>query len=275
SVIRYTTTMAIHSDTHTANRPYPSKHAQSQYANTSSKLAARLAIHTWNTHSESWFAWAGSRIPKPGHVLEVGAGTGQLWRETCLPEKLTLTDFSKAMCDELRGIRGEDKEVEVRVKQCGAEELPFEEGSFDTVVANHMLYHVDNPDNALAEFKRVLKPKSTVIVALNGMDHLDELLAIGDLIGHPSTIRNQARISAESAREYLERHFVDVRNERFPGAFEIKTVQPVVDYLGSLGEEELDKERGGRVREVVGGVIEREGVFRVSKNMVLFSGRKG
>ncbi|KAF2867718.1 methyltransferase type 11 [Massariosphaeria phaeospora] len=248
----------------------PSKHADSQYTNTSARLAARLAIHTWNTHSQGWFAWAGDRVPKEGDILEVGAGTGQLWRDTDVTSgtRLTLTDFSPAMCDELRKIPG------AKVEQTGAEKLPFVDESFDTVVANHMLYHVDSPDAALKEFHRVLKPRGTAVIALNGMDHLDELLGLGEKVGRPSTIRNQARITAENAQSYIAKYFQDVKSERFPGAFEVGTVQPVVDYLGSLGDEGLTKEQEGVVRDVVGAAIERDGVFRVKKNMVIFTARK-
>ncbi|KAF2000910.1 S-adenosyl-L-methionine-dependent methyltransferase [Amniculicola lignicola CBS 123094] len=256
-------------------KPDPSAHAISQYTTTSSRLAARLAIHTWNTHPESWFAWAGSRIPNSGSILEVGAGTGQLWRETPTTSatKLALTDFSPAMCEELRGLK-DQVGAEVEVRQCGAEELPFEDQTFDVVVANHMLYHVNSPSAALAEFSRVLKPGGAAIIALNGMDHLDELLSLGEKIGRPSTIRNQARITAENARGYLDNVFGDIREERFPGAFEVGTVQPVVDYLGSLDDEGLDEIQVGIVKDVVGKKIEENGVFRVNKNMVLFSGRK-
>ncbi|KAF2793170.1 methyltransferase type 11 [Melanomma pulvis-pyrius CBS 109.77] len=248
----------------------PSKHAVSQYSATSTRLAARLAIHTWNTHTQGWFIWAGDRIPKNGSILEVGAGTGQLWRETpASPStRLTLTDFSPAMCDELRKIPG------ATVKQAGAETLPFDDGSFDTVIANHMLYHVDSPDAALKEFRRVLKPDGTVIVALNGMDHLDELLDLGEKVGRPSTIRNQARITAETADTFLGKYFRDLKSERFPGAFEVQSVQPVVDYLGSLGDDGLNGEQEDIVRRVVGEAIKRDGVFRVQKNMVLFTARK-
>jgi len=38
------------------------------------------------------------------------------------------------------------------------EEIPFEDGSFDIVVANHVLEHVDNDIKAMKEVFRVLKP---------------------------------------------------------------------------------------------------------------------
>jgi SAM-dependent methyltransferase len=176
------------------------------------------------------------------------------------------------MCAELEKVQIPG--VEIRVRQAGAESLPFGDESFDVVVANHMLYHVDSPDAALREFHRVLRPKGMLVVALNGMDHLDELLALGERVGRPSTIRNQARITAESARSYLDKLFEDVSEERFPGHFEVGGPEPVVEYLGSLGEEGLNVEQVEVVREVVSEGIRRDGVFRVKKNMVLFKGRK-
>jgi SAM-dependent methyltransferase len=172
------------------------------------------------------------------------------------------------MCEELKRISG------ANVQQAGAENLPFDGDKFDTVVANHMLYHVDSPVAALKEFSRVLKPGGIVVVALNGMDHLDELLSLGEKVGRPSTIRNQARITAENAKENLDKYFEDVTEEKCPGAFEVSAAQPVIGYLGSLGDKGLNKEQEEIVRSVVDSGIERDGVFRVKKNMVLFKARK-
>lgn len=262
----------------TTDTSVPSGHAVTQYAATSSKLAARLAIHNYNTHTEDWFVWASSRIPKSGSILEVGAGTGALWKHHAAASalssitQLTLTDFSPAMCETLRAnVSGPN----VSVQQCDAATLPFASETFDAVVANHMLYHVDNPDDALAEFHRVLKPNGLLIIALNGLDHLDELLDIGARVGRPSTIRNQARITAETAAAQIGKRFSLQGEERFPGAFRVPNTKPVLDYLDSLGEEELDAEKKEEARRFVEERIARDGVFEVTKNMVLFTARKG
>lgn len=264
----------------------PSGHAVTQYASTSDKLAARLAIHKYNTYHEPWFPWALARIPKKGDILEVGAGTGALWESaaddasSALSElaSLTLTDFSPAMCETIRSSPALSQRFpasNLKVVQCDATALPFPDESFDAVVANHMLYHVDDPSLALREFARVLKPSGTLIVALNGLDHLDELLSIGDKVGRPSTIRNQARITAETAVESiigLGGLFKgdSIVSERFPGAFKVPDAKPVLDYLDSLGEEGLGKEETKIARAIVEEKIEREGVFEITKNMVLF-----
>ncbi|KAK0654919.1 methyltransferase type 11 [Cercophora newfieldiana] len=252
----------------------PSKHAASQYATTSSNLSQRLAIHAWSTTPQSWFSWVRDRLPTTGALLEVGAGTGLLWQQPDHPLPptlhLTLTDFSPAMCAELRS----NIIPPATVVQCDAASLPFPSASFDVLVANHMLYHVDDPDAALREFARVLRPGTgRVFIALNGEDHLSELFEVGAAIGRTSLIKKQARVRVDTAPELLGRYFDAVRQERAPGAFEVREARPVVDYLGTVGEEGPLSEEEARVATgLVEGVIAEKGVFRIGKSMVLFEG---
>jgi len=87
----------------------PSSHAISQYATTTDNLTARIALHDFGTNPQDWFSWLGERLPLAGDVLEVGAGTGRLWTHVdhrARRLRLTLTDFSPAMCERLRVICG-------------------------------------------------------------------------------------------------------------------------------------------------------------------------
>jgi SAM-dependent methyltransferase len=93
-----------------------------------------------------------------GRVLEVGAGTGfNLQHYPAGVDDLTITD----------GTAGMLRRAEKRARQAGrevtsttadVESLPFEDGSFDTVVASLLLCSVGDQDKALAEIRRVLRP---------------------------------------------------------------------------------------------------------------------
>ncbi|KAK4174685.1 S-adenosyl-L-methionine-dependent methyltransferase [Triangularia setosa] len=261
-------------------------HAQEQYTTTSARLAARLSIHNYNTAPLSWFQFAQTFIPKHGSILEVGAGTGALWQPDAFPSSqiqsitsLTLTDFSPAMCSTLSSdpsILSLQSQLPVTIQQCDATSLPFPSSTFDTVVANHMLYHVDDPLVALAEFKRVLKSGGKLVVALNGLDHLKELFEVGEMVGRGSTIKGLAKITAENAVEQITKvGFEEVGRERFPGEFRVPGVKPVLEYLDSVGEVDMEEGKREVVRRVVGERLDREGGwFRVEKNMVLFTARK-
>jgi ubiquinone/menaquinone biosynthesis C-methylase UbiE len=45
-----------------------------------------------------------------------------------------------------------------------AEELPFADGEFDLIHSKDSLHHMDDPDKAVQEYRRVLKPGGTVLI---------------------------------------------------------------------------------------------------------------
>ena len=92
-----------------------------------------------------------------GHVLEIGAGTG-----ANLPyygervESLTVTEPESPMARKLEGrIREQSRPVEL--VHAPAENLPFEDGQFDTVVSTLVLCTVEDQARALGELRRVLR----------------------------------------------------------------------------------------------------------------------
>jgi ubiquinone/menaquinone biosynthesis C-methylase UbiE len=96
--------------------------------------------------------------PTRGRVLEIGGGTG-----ANLPfygpevEELVITEPEEPMARRLeKKLPGYSRPV--TVLHVPAEQLPFEDESFDFVVATLVLCTVDDPDRALEEVRRVLKP---------------------------------------------------------------------------------------------------------------------
>ncbi|WFE37634.1 class I SAM-dependent methyltransferase [Micromonospora sp. WMMD998] len=251
----------------------PSARAVSQYATTTGNLTARMALHAYGTSAQGWFAWLGERLPLVGDVLEVGAGTGELWRQVGSPEtglRLTLTDFSPAMCDRLRDV------PDARVQRCDAAHLPYADGAFDALIANHMLYHLDDPDAALAEFARVLRPGGRLAVAVNGRDHLVEVDALGPVIGRPELAVgfHQNDVTAETTPARVAAHFTDVAVERYPDDLAVPTVEPVLAYVASMVGP-LTAAQESAARDVVQARIEAEGAFRVRKHSVLITATRG
>lgn len=85
-----------------------------------------------------------------GQVLDAGCGVGVLGRRRPDLEMVGL-DASMTL---LRNV-GPGYKLLV---ECSAEKLPFAPGSFDVVVCMNALHHVVSPENAVAEFARVLRP---------------------------------------------------------------------------------------------------------------------
>ena len=93
-----------------------------------------------------------------GRVLEIGAGTGanfSHYTEKATEVVATEPDPYMFMRAEKRAALAGRK---IELKQAGAEQLPFPDASFDTVVSTLVLCSVDDPAKALSEVRRVLKP---------------------------------------------------------------------------------------------------------------------
>ncbi|MEL6983354.1 MAG: class I SAM-dependent methyltransferase, partial [Actinomycetota bacterium] len=103
-------------------------------------------------------------------VLECGTGTGRFWDNTSTPRSvsLTLTDLSPGMIQTSVRRATENGFDRVVSQECDIQDLPFPDDSFDLAVANHMLYHAPDPDLAVAELARVLRPEGTLLAATNG-----------------------------------------------------------------------------------------------------------
>jgi ubiquinone/menaquinone biosynthesis C-methylase UbiE len=94
-----------------------------------------------------------------GRVLELGAGTGHnLEHYTDAVTELVMTEPDPHMARRLRDRLAKEPGAagDPTVVEASAEDLPFDDGSFDTVVATLVLCTVGDPQRALAEARRVL-----------------------------------------------------------------------------------------------------------------------
>jgi len=93
-----------------------------------------------------------------GAVLEIGAGTGRnLAHYDGNVESLVLTEPEPAMIRRLQKKAREQAPL-AKILRAPAEDLPFEDDSFDTVVSTLVLCGVDDQSRSLREMRRVLRP---------------------------------------------------------------------------------------------------------------------
>ena len=105
-----------------------------------------------------------------GRVLEIGIGTG-----------LNLEHYDKARVDKIVGVdpalemhrlarkRIAKAALPVELVGLSAEKIPFEAGTFDTVVVTYSLCTIPDPLAALGEMRRVLKPGGRLIFCEHGL----------------------------------------------------------------------------------------------------------
>ena len=93
-----------------------------------------------------------------GRVLEFGAGTGANFAYYGSgAEELFAIEPDAYMLERARRRAGESGRT-IDLRQAPAEDIPFEDASFDTVVSTLVMCSVKDPLRALSEARRVLKP---------------------------------------------------------------------------------------------------------------------
>jgi SAM-dependent methyltransferase len=122
-----------------------------------------------------------------GRVLDLGAGTGlNLGLFPPSIEGLTMVEPDPHMTRQLRQeLADSGKAAEISVVEAPGEDLPFADGSFDTVVVALVLCTVPDQAASLAEIKRVLAPGGQLLFLEHVRAHEDGLAKWQDRLEGP------------------------------------------------------------------------------------------
>jgi ubiquinone/menaquinone biosynthesis C-methylase UbiE len=247
---------------------------EEQYAHPRN-LRARIHLHEhFSTNPYPYARWVfdGYAFGAEADVLEVGCGDGMIWRENLdrLADgwRLTLTDQSDGMVAEARQALGE----RAQYAAARVEQLPFDDESFDAVIANHMLFHVEDRALALGEIRRVLRPGGAFLSTTVGREHLRELRELAPPQPGSQFAETRGRFSIETAPAELALFFDDVTVEPYEDSLHVTEVEPLVDFVRSRGGE--SPERLEAVRAHAAEAIARDGAFEVVKDTARIRCRK-
>jgi len=217
-----------------------------QYRN-ASNLNARIQLHQrFSVNRYGWLRWVFDRfeLPEKCLILELGCGSGVLWSENRarIPSgwEIVLSDFSPGMLADAHQNLGTVNH-RFRFGRVDAQVIPFVDGTFDAVIANHMLYHVPDRERAFSEVCRVLKPGGRFYAATNGRNHLRELATLSrgfDCQAYEAGIKSDAgitssRFSLENGQAELAQWFANVTLCRYEDALVITEVEPLMDWAAS------------------------------------------
>lgn len=247
----------------------------SQYQD-SANFDARVRIYElYDVSEERLPRWMFPRLGlrEGERVLEVGCGTGILWRENAerLPARLalTLTDLSPGMLAQARARLAGLAPAPV-FELADVQSLQFPDASFDAVIANHMLYHVPDRAKAFAEIRRVLRPGGRFTAATYPWTHLLEIREALESLGCIGVMlplrRGSDGFDLEVGAEEIARGFRIERVERRDSWLAVRDTKTLLDYVRSIGTgararapaDALEQLRARAARQ-----IELTGAFRI------------
>lgn len=253
-----------------------------QYSD-SRKLAARARLNSEYTIAETgWFPWIAGQLPlNPGdRILDVGCGPGWFWEAAAsgLPQNLhlTLSDLSSGMVQEAVERCRPLQFASVTGQQADAAALPFEDGSFDAVIAMHMLYHLPNPSKAVAEMHRVLRPGGCLAVTTNGAGNMREMYALTTVFGSPPVDPAGAAFGYDAAEGIMQAQFGNVTMKQHPACLRVTDPEDVFLALTSYPPgDAADDAQLAAFRDAITKAFQvGNGVLEVGKESGLFISHK-
>lgn len=255
------------------NKMSDAKLLQEQYSSTKN-LDIRIEIHSkYSTNKQGYGNWIYEHYElfDRCRILELGCGNGQMWRGR-IPaiesgSELVLSDISDGM---LEVVNQEFAEFEnVTVRNIDIMDIPYEEGTFDIVIANMMLYHVPNLKQGLSEVKRVLKAGGKFYCSTFGIHGIHQYLT-GVLYGKAAMEQLEGFV-LQNGSKYLSECFQDVKEYIYEDSLEITDTEDLVDYFFTTidfsGTQRITREEVSQKFEA----LMEDGIIRVPKDYGMFT----
>jgi len=215
------------------------KNVKNQFSN-DKNLAMRINFYKKYTTNKYKFAdWLFDKyvFKENMKILELGCGNGSHWdgKVKTLPDGccLVLSDFSDGMLELVKEKFASN--TNVSIKKIDIQEIPFENETFDVVIANHMLFHVPNLGKALSEVKRVLKENGVFYSATDGNGGMRPFLhkAIAQFDPKSTAFTEQLPFNLQNGSEILSKYFENVQRFDYENTLAITDTQDLIEWLKS------------------------------------------
>lgn len=168
------------------------------------------------------------------HVLDVGCGTGVFLPAVAAKVgsggRVVGLDHSGAFLREARTrIADEGLEAVVSLVSGDAHRLPFDDDAFDAAHTERVLMHLEDPDAAIRELRRVVRPGGRLVCA--------EIHARGAAVDHPDheMIERLSRAASQMRNPWMG---LELRRRFVSAGLEDVRVRVVVDVEDALDPEE-------------------------------------
>jgi ubiquinone/menaquinone biosynthesis C-methylase UbiE len=155
-----------------------------------------------------------------------------------------------------------------------AQSLPFEDASYDAVIANHMLYHVPDRRKAFSEIRRVLQPGGRLYASTVGRNHLRELDELVFRFASRADSGGRDSFEAfllESGLDQIAPWFSRVTLHRYADALVITEAAPLIAYiLSSITWSALIGDKTAEFARFVEQELALHGAIHITKDSGIF-----
>lgn len=215
------------------------KSLKNQYQN-ASNISSRINLHRLYSKNElGWFPWVFEQCSlRPGmKVLEIGCGDGSLWTNNLdrIPENIdiTLSDISEGMLRDTRRSLGK-KDSRFSFKAFDCHHIPYEDESFDLVIANHVLFYCDDIPQVCHEVQRVLKPSGRLLCSTYGKKHMQEITQLVQAFDEHivlSADKLYEHFGRENGEDILKSHFSKIQWNSYEDSLFVPDTEPLIAYV--------------------------------------------
>lgn len=215
------------------------KSLKNQYLN-ASNISARINLHSlYSQNSKGWFPWIFEqyRICPGMKILEIGCGDGTLWLDNLAriptPLGITLSDISEGMLrDTRRALGTTNSAFSFEVFDC--HQIPYENESFDLVIANHVLFYCEDIHKVCREVQRILKPEGIFLCSTYGNNHMKEISQlVSDFDDRIILSANKLyeRFGRENGSDILNLYFPQIEWKSYEDSLVISDPEPLISYV--------------------------------------------
>ena len=251
-----------------------------QYKN-AKNLNDRISLHEkYSANKQGWFNWLFNQIDfsKVNRLLELGCGNGKLWQENKIDlrnREIFLSDISEGMVEEVRNKLGSDFNCIV----ADVEKIPFKDEYFDSIIANHVLFYLNDLNLGLKEISRVLKPNGILYCSTYGKNHMKEITEIVQNFDSRINLSNHSLydiFGLENGEDILSKYFSNIQRMDYQDSLAITESKPLIDYIMSChgNQNEILGPRLNEFKEYIEELLENNGKIVVTKEAGLFVCRK-
>ena len=240
-------------------------------------LKTRIKLHDlFSTNPQGWFSWLFEQIDFSTvyRLLEIGCGNGKLWENNhynLRNREIFLSDNSAGMVEETKQRLGDD--YNYLIIDCN--DIPFKSNYFDNIIANHVLFYLNDLNRGLQEITRVLKSGGTFYCSTYSKLHMKEITEIVKQFDNRISLSINFlpdHFGLENGKEILSKYFSFVELKKYDDYLLVNEAQPLIDYILSChgNQNEYLSNRLKEFKHYINDLINKQNGIKITKDCGLF-----